>query len=114
MEKIFTYGTLQDETIQQQIIGRMLGTGQTDTLRGYAVGKLVGIHAEYNIIYPRAGATVDGVVYEVTDDELKKIDEYEGDAYIRVSATLVSNTRVWVYRDNPSSKYHSHIITAEE
>jgi len=114
MEKIFTYGTLQDETIQQQVIGRKLEKGQPDTLRGYTLGKLRGVHTEYNIIYPQTGATVDGVVYEVSEEELKKIDAYEGNAYIRVSATLTSNTRVWVYRDDPASAYHSHIIRADE
>lgn len=114
MEKIFAYGTLIDEAIQQQVIGRTLGTGIPDTVRGYALGKLKGIHTEYNIIYPESGATVDGVVFEVTDAELEKIDSYEGDAYIRVSATLVSNTRAWIYRDNPSSTYQSRIIKSGE
>ena len=109
MEKIFTYGTLQDVNIQQQVIGRTLDTGTPDKLRGYNIGTLKGIHADYNIIYPQTGTLVEGVVFEVSTEELDKIDAYEGDAYIRVSATLVSNTRAWIYRDNPDSVYQSKI-----
>lgn len=87
MEKIFTYGTLQDPDIQRSIIGRELGIGEPDTLRGYKMAKLKGIHATYNIIQPQTGSTVEGRVYEVTKEELETIDQYEGDAYIRVSAT---------------------------
>ena len=113
MEKIFTYGTLQDHEIQLQCVGRTLGTGSPDTLRGYTMAKIKGIHRSYNIIQPRSGSTVDGVVYEVTAEELAKIDTYEGDAYMRVSATLMSNTRVWIYRDNPNSAYQSHIVETD-
>lgn len=109
MEKIFTYGTLQDAPIQQLVIGRLLGEGTPDTLRGYKMAKLKGIHATYNIILPATGGTVDGIVYEVTNEELEKIDAYEGDAYVRVSATLMSNTRAWIYRDNPRSGLHDQI-----
>ncbi len=109
MERIFTYGTLQDTPIQMQVIGRTLGTGTPDTLRGYKMAKLVSIHDIYNIIQPQTGSVVNGIVYEVTTEELAKIDEYEGDAYLRVSATLVSTIRAWVYRDNPDSVYYSQI-----
>jgi gamma-glutamylcyclotransferase (GGCT)/AIG2-like uncharacterized protein YtfP len=113
MEKIFTYGTLQDPQIQIQLTGHTLD-GTPDTLQGYKMAKLKGIHATYNILQPQSRATVDGVVYDVTADELKKIDDYEGDAYMRVSATLVSDTRAWVYRDNPNSAYQSQIVTSND
>jgi gamma-glutamylcyclotransferase (GGCT)/AIG2-like uncharacterized protein YtfP len=113
MEKIFTYGTLQDPSIQQHVIDRLLGDGTPDTLRGYKIAKLNGIHATYNIILPATQQSVDGRVYEVTADELAQIDTYEGDAYMRVSVTLQSNTRAWVYRDNPRSALHNQIVDAD-
>ena len=113
MEKIFTYGTLQDLEIQLQCVGRALGTGTPDTLRGYTMTKIKGIHKDYNIIRPQSGSTVDGVVFEVTAEELARIDDYEGTAYLRVSATLMSNTRAWIYRDNPNSAYQSQIIETD-
>lgn len=114
MEKIFTYGTLQNPDIQIDVLGRKLSDGTPDTLRGYAMGKLQGIHMIYNIIYPKTGSTVQGTVYDVTNEEFEKLDAYEGNAYLRVSATLVSNTRAWIYRDNPDSIYQSQIVKADD
>ncbi len=108
-EKIFTYGTLQDPATQQQLLGRTLGAGQPDTLRGYRLAKLIGIHYEYSILQPHPGSTVEGLLFEVTQDELKQLDIYEGDAYQRVSVTLVSKTRAWVYSENPKSSFRIHI-----
>lgn len=113
MEKLFTYGTLQDPDTQNQLLGRSLGQGTADTLRGYRLAKLVGIHATYSIIQPKSGAKVDGIVYEVSADELERLDIYEGNAYLRVSVTLVSNTRAWAYSDHPKSKYKQHIEPVE-
>jgi gamma-glutamylcyclotransferase (GGCT)/AIG2-like uncharacterized protein YtfP len=109
MERIFTYGTLQDTPIQLQVIGRKLDEGTPDTLRDYRMATLVTTQNEYFIIQPQTGSVINGIVYEVTAEELIKIDEYEGDAYLRVEATLVSNTRAWVYRDNPDSVHYSQI-----
>lgn len=113
MERIFTYGTLQDTPIQLQIIGRILDVGTPDTLRDYKMSKLVSAPNVYNIIQPQTGSVINGIVYDVTTEELAKIDEYEGDAYLRVSVTLVSKTRVWVYRDNPDSVHYSQIRADE-
>ena len=113
MEKLFTYGTLQDPNTQNRLLGRSLGQGTADTLRGYRLAKLAGIHDTYNIIQPKSGARVDGIVYEVSIDELERLDIYEGNAYLRVSVTLVSNTRAWVYSDHPKSNYQQHIEAVE-
>ncbi|MFD0779298.1 hypothetical protein ACFQZF_13330 [Flavobacterium myungsuense] len=39
MEKLFTYGTLQDRDIQENIFGRIL-RGTSETLVGYELKKL--------------------------------------------------------------------------
>ena len=109
MEKLFTYGTLTIPATQYQLLGRKLGEGTPDILRGYRLAKLQGIHHVYSILQPQAGSTVDGLLYEVTQEELEQLDKYEGDAYQRVSVTLVSKTRAWVYSENPKSKFRIHI-----
>ena len=114
MEKLFTYGTLQEPETQIDLLGRKLGEGRPDTLRGYRLAKLVGIHRAYSIIQPKPGATVDGIVFEVSASELKRLDDYEGNAYLRVSVTLVSSTRAWVYTDHPKSNYRQHIEVDED
>lgn len=113
MQKLFTYGTLQDPATQQKLLGRVLGDGVSDTLRGYRLAKLTGIHQVFSILQPHAGSTVQGMLFEVTADELAKLDDYEGDAYQRVSATLVSKTRAWVYSENPKSNFRIHIEAPE-
>lgn len=40
---------------------------------------------------------VDGVVFEITEDDLCAADAYEDDSYVRASVTLSSGTRSWVY-----------------
>ena len=109
MHKLFTYGTLRDPTTQERLLGRTLGEGRPDTLRGYRLAKLTGIHDVYSILQPHSGSTVDGVLYEVTQDELEQLDDYEGEAYQRISVTLVSKTRAWVYSENPKSSFRIHI-----
>ena len=109
MEKLFTYGTLRDPATQQQLLGRTLGEGLADTLRGYRLAKLTGIHYVYSILQPHPGSTVDGMLFEVTAEELEQLDDYEGDAYQRVSVTLVSKTRAWAYIENPKSSFRIHI-----
>ncbi len=109
MEKLFTYGTLQDAKTQQQLLGRALGAGQPDALLGYRLAKLTGIHYVYSILQPHSGSRVEGLLFEVSGVELLKLDAYEGDAYVRVSARLVSKTRAWVYIENPKSGFQHQI-----
>ena len=113
MEKLFTYGTLRDPATHQQLLGRSLGEGVADTLRGYRLAKLTGIHQVFSILQPHPGSTVDGMLFEVTQEELEQLDDYEGDAYQRVSVTLVSKTRAWAYLENPKSSFRIHIETLD-
>ncbi|MCY3780744.1 MAG: gamma-glutamylcyclotransferase [Chloroflexi bacterium] len=109
MEKLFTYGTLRDPATQVQLLERELGEGKPDSLRGYRLANLRGIHFVYSILQPHPGSMVDGQLFEVTGEELQKLDDYEGDAYQRVSVTLVSKTRAWAYIENPKSSFRIHI-----
>jgi gamma-glutamylcyclotransferase (GGCT)/AIG2-like uncharacterized protein YtfP len=54
--------------------------------------------AVHKILVPgRPGDEVDGVVFEITPEELKAADAYETDAYKRVKLKLRSGTETWVY-----------------
>ena len=109
LEKLFTYGTLRDPDTQLRLLGRELGEGRPDTLRGYRLAKLTGIHQVFSILQPHPGSTVDGLLFEVTKEELAQLDDYEGDAYQRISATLMSKTRAWLYCENPKSPFRALI-----
>ena len=46
-----------------------------------------------------AGDRAAGTVFDVSDDELARADDYEVDAYRRVAVTLASGMQAWVYVD---------------
>lgn len=98
MEQLFVYGTLKDRTIQQAVFGRVM-EGKPDTLEGFTRGEITLGGTVYPIIRPDIYSQVEGLVIEVTLDELALIDRYEGDDYRRVKVTLASGQRAWVYRD---------------
>ena len=44
--------------------------------------------------------TVEGVVMDISDDDLKRADDYEVSSYQRVEAPLASGGNAWVYVEN--------------
>ena len=87
------YGSLQDPAVQAHLIGRTLDA-EPAVLPGYRS------HTDetYPVALPEDGASVDGQLLRVTPEELTILDEYEGDAYERVRATLKNGTEVHVYQ----------------
>lgn len=106
-EYLFSYGTLQKDKVQLETFGRLLN-GSKDTLRGY---KLSSIKIEdpdvlsksqqeiHLIAIPSELETdaIDGVIFEITYEELLSADGYETDAYKRVKAKFLSGREAWVY-----------------
>ena len=102
MKKLFTYGSLQHEDVQENLFGRAL-KGTPEKLIGYAL-RNIQIEEEFGIVhYPVIVETkneedfIDGIVYEVTDKELNQTDLYEGMHYKRVEVHLHSNQKAWAY-----------------
>ncbi len=102
MEKLFTYGTLQDKEIQEKIFGRVLN-GTSETLIGYAV-KEIQIEEEFGLMqYPiitetnNPEDTINGIVFEITANDLRQADLYEGFHYKRIEVHLQSSEKAWVY-----------------
>ena len=105
MPLLFSYGTLKDEKVQLSTFGRRL-TGQRDELRGFEQSSIIIDGGTYATIKFNGNKTsrVAGVVFEVTDSELAKADEYEGDFYYkRIAVTLASGKRAWVYVSTTSA-----------
>jgi gamma-glutamylcyclotransferase (GGCT)/AIG2-like uncharacterized protein YtfP len=109
MPLLFSYGTLQHDNVQLSTFGRLL-EGQRDELVGYEQSFLqidsphvVTISGEthHRIVKfnGRPDSRVSGTVFEITDAELARADEYEVSAYTRVAATLASGKEAWVYVD---------------
>lgn len=106
-ENLFSYGTLQNESVQLENYGRKLD-GKPDKLIGYelsmieitdaAVVALSG--AAYHPMIKHTGIetdVVEGMVFEISTVELKRTDDYEVDDYKRVEVVLQSGKRAWVY-----------------
>ena len=108
MPLLFSYGSLQEESVQQSTFGRRL-QGQKDELPEFelswvkiddervvaTIGKTHHANATFN---GDEHSRVSGMAFEVTDAELADVDSYEAAfSYERVDATLASGRRAWVY-----------------
>jgi gamma-glutamylcyclotransferase (GGCT)/AIG2-like uncharacterized protein YtfP len=113
MPLLFSYGTLQMESVQLALFGRLLD-GQPDELVGFAQSLVEvedpefvggGGKAQHAIVRydGNTHSCVRGTVYELSDGELASADQYEPPPYTRVSTTLASGKRAWVYADGRSS-----------
>ena len=102
MEALFAYGTLLDPGVQRSVIGRRV-KARPDVLPGYRKGVLEFPEAAYFIAIPDERGKIEGGVIEVTPEELRRIDRYEGEEYERAAVTLASGLRAWVYR-RPQAK----------
>lgn len=112
MPLLFSYGTLQLEDVQLSTFGRRL-QGQKDELPRFEQSSLkiedpqmVGIsgnthHANVKFTGD-AASRVPGMVFEITDDELASVDEYEiAFSYTRVAVMLASGRQAWLYAHSP-------------
>lgn len=110
MVLLFSYGTLQLESVQLKSFGRRL-SGEPDALVGFA--QTLKEMTDPEVIatsgkthHPMATWTGDpaqeiaGVAFEVTDAELLQADRYETNpAYRRMRTRLKSGRVAWVYAD---------------
>ncbi|MEO2063343.1 MAG: gamma-glutamylcyclotransferase family protein [Christiangramia sp.] len=99
---LFTYGTLQQETVQLEVFGRKL-KAWPDELHGFE-RRFIRIPdeesgTEYPILYQSetSDSIIKGTLYEIEEQELLKADAYEGENYRRIRLDLKSGKRAWVY-----------------
>src|SRR6476620_2878109 len=107
-ENLFSYGTLQKDSVQMQLFGRLL-TGAKDALEGYKLASIEitdeaflagGAEEKLQqtlIASKDAADAVEGTVFEISAEELIRADSYEPDNYKRVKITLVSGKKAWIY-----------------
>jgi gamma-glutamylcyclotransferase (GGCT)/AIG2-like uncharacterized protein YtfP len=85
---LFTYGTLQNAEVIAQVVGRSWPSSPA-LLEGYARYRVN--DKPYPALVEEPGAQVQGSLYlGVTQTELERLDDYEGELYERCSL------RVWV------------------
>jgi hypothetical protein len=111
MPLLFSYGTLQQPAVQMSTFGRLL-QGHPDELVGFEQGLLKIEDPEFvapsgkshHAIVRFNGnndSRVSGTVFEISDSELARADQYEPAGYKRISATLASGRQAWVYAGAP-------------
>ena len=105
-EYLFSYGTLQKNEVQLELFGRLL-SGVTDILRGYKLstieiqdGNFLAKGEETSqltVVISDDKDTVEGMVFEISLDELLLADRYEPAGYMRVKVELESGKQAWIY-----------------
>ncbi|MDO4696681.1 MAG: gamma-glutamylcyclotransferase family protein [Neisseria sp.] len=109
MQKLFSYGTLQQANVQLATFGRLLD-GMPDELPGYRLGEIAISDSRvvaasgktHHPILIKTGCPDDrvaGMVYLLSDEELAAADAYEVDDYVRVAAVFASGETAWIYAD---------------
>lgn len=113
MPLLFSYGTLQQESVQLSTFGRLL-RGGPDELSGFQQTLLkiedpefvaASGNARHAIVKfnGRNDSRVPGMAFEVTESELIDADQYEPAGYRRISTVLASGRQAWVYADTRGS-----------
>ncbi len=105
-EKLFSYGTLQQESVQLANFGRRI-SGRPDAVLGYRMEKVhiknpeviatSGIAVHRILVPGNPLDNVEGMVLDLTPDELLAADSYETEDYKRVKLRLRSGVEAWVY-----------------
>ncbi|MEH3032655.1 MAG: gamma-glutamylcyclotransferase [Aeromicrobium erythreum] len=104
---VFSYGTLQLDSVQREVFGRPVPVEPAAVL-GHVLGEVVVddpavIAASGTEIHPLLlpsddpSARVEGVVLRLDDAQLAAADAYEVDAYARVRVPLEGGGEAWVY-----------------
>lgn len=106
-EFLFSYGTLQKDKVQLELFGRLLD-GSKDTLKEY---KITSIEIEDESFLSKGEEkyqltalisndkkdTIEGTVFEISEEELLVADFYEPDEFKRVKVKLESGKLAWIY-----------------
>jgi len=107
VEPLFSYGTLQDPTVQQKLFGRRL-EGTPDALTGFRMEWLeqrdpAAVAATAIVRHPvvhetgEASDRIAGTLFQLTGADLARADEYEAGDYRRVRVALASGRSAWLY-----------------
>lgn len=107
MNYLFSYGTLQDRGVQIETFGRIL-TGEKDLLTGFKVNKIQITDVEvlrksnqkFHLILEYSGKeedSIEGTLFELSDEEIKQADNYEVEDYKRITVILKSCKEGFVY-----------------
>ena len=99
---LFVYGTLATGETLKNILGRDV-PGMSATLDGYNGSKTITLgNKSYPAAEKNTECSIQGLLVEVTPEELEKLDVYETDAYKRKEVELTDGKKTWVYLNKNS------------
>lgn len=95
MMYVFTYGILTNTRVMRQFVGKIIDLGRV-TLQGYRLEL-----RQYYSVTQDSNSSIEGVLWGITEDDLKKIDYCEGYPvlYQRSEVTVSTGQVAWVYHD---------------
>lgn len=107
MPLLFSYGTLQQEKVQVETFGRTLH-GTRETLTHYTIDfieiadpeVLRRSEQQFHPILRYSGQEndrVEGLLFEISDEELLYADAYEVDDYKRIAVVFASGNTGFIY-----------------
>ena len=91
--QVFFYGTLLDDKTRQKALGRKV-EGRRTSLPGWAKKT----DKTYPYLVRKEASTVHGVVFELTKEDLDKLDDWEK-KYYRIEVTLRDGSKAQVYEE---------------
>ena len=86
MHKLFVYGTLKSEIVQEKLLGHVLESYDA-RLQGYSIN----IAKEYYNLVPNEGGCVKGLVLLVSETDLLYIDQWEEVPFYLRNEVLVTS-----------------------
>ncbi|MFW5784723.1 MAG: gamma-glutamylcyclotransferase family protein [Chitinispirillaceae bacterium] len=90
------YGTLLDPAVQQNVIGRKVN-GKRAVLQGFLKTERQFSEGIYPDLIRKGEGTVEGILLDLTAEELRRCDDYEGNEYRRVLLDTLESGKAWVY-----------------
>jgi len=94
--RLFAYGTLLSLRVQRTVLGREIA-GSPARLAGFRMSTIADGAEVFPNLIPDPHGSVDGQILDVTEEELARVDRYEGDLYARHRVTATDGPEVWVY-----------------
>ena len=99
---LFVYGALTAGETRKDVIGRDI-PGISATLDGYDGSNMVIIENEsYPAAEKNIECSIQGLLIEVTPEELEKLDVWETDVYKRKEVELTNGIKAWIYLNKNS------------
>lgn len=102
---LFSYGTLCLPEIISRVLGRGIDEGYPANLPHYGCYLVSGQH--FPGIQPATGANTPGTLYaDITREDLRRLDDYEGPLYQRQRMTVTRDNgdtvEAWCYTTHPA------------